>query len=278
MYLDGVDVADTNRFIGAGLPLSMDSITTLFVGIRGDATYDKRHFHGAIQSLAFHSGPLDSALALRLHQQTNGLVSGSCRAVPEVVEPRTLSLVAPTEKIILRLQPATDCQPGLVPDLVLRPGDSLDILAISLDESQRRLGGARIGSLETTLAALGMRSDSATPFRLKARLVRAVQPTPFAARSASLEEAPWNDDRPMVLVGNTSGVRRPSAAPSSVRLVQTDRILFPGAKTLVAARMDGARVQIPVVDPASGLFDISRLSSGVWVLRDGSRRFLLARP
>ena len=279
MYLDGVSVTDTNRVIGTGLSPRLDSITTLFLGIRGNASYDKRPFFGAVQSIQIRSGALDSALASRLHLAATGSVSGACRAVPEIVEPKTLHLVAPSERIVLRLQPASDCQPGLVPDLALRPGDSLDILAISLDESQRRLGGVRIGALSTTVASLGMRSDSATPFRLKARLVRAQLPTPAAARSASTDlEGAWNDDRPMVLVANSSGITRTVSDGSAIRAVHPDRILFPGATSLVAVRPDGTMVPVPVLDPAKGLFDVSPLSKGVWILRDGKRRTLLARP
>lgn len=279
MYLDGVAVGDTNRMIGTGLVPSLDSVTTLFLGIRGNAPYDKRRFFGAVQSIRIRSGALDSALASRLHLAASGPVSGSCRAVPEIVEPKTLHLVGPSESIVLRLQPASDCQPGLVPDLSLRSGDSLDILAISLDESQRRLGGVRIGALSTTIASLGMKSDSATPFRLKARLVRAPLPRIAAARSVATDpEDSWNDDRPMVLVANSSKVTRTVAERSGIRLVDADRILFPGATSLMAVRPDGTLVPVPVLDPARGLFDLSPLSKGVWILRDGRRGTLLARP
>lgn len=278
MYLDGVEVSDTNRLIGTGLVPRLDPTTNLFLGIRGNATYDLRRFTGAMQNLRIRSGVLDSALAVRLHLEASKIVTGTCRAVPEIVEPKTLHLVAATANIVLRLQPAPDCQPGLVPDLVLRPGDSLDLMAISLDQSQRRLGGVRIGSLSTSVASLGMRSDSATPFRLKARLVRAIPSGIVAARTSVLEESPWNDDRPMVLVAGSSKATPRRADGTGIRMVHPDQVLFPGASSLRAVSLDGAVVPLPALDRANGLFDVSRLPRGLWILQVDQRRFVLARP
>lgn len=273
IYLDGVEATDTLRQLGQGDTPRMDVGMPLSIGMRGANAQDQfQFFKGALQSARIVKGLLDSAKALALYQADMKPVSGSCQATPAIVNPEVAMVVADKDMIKISLLASSSCKPGLVPDLVLHPGDSLDVLAVSVDGKGTRIASVRVGSLSFPIEALGIQSKEPIPFVLKARLVRA----PVAGRVAATAEAVWGMERPMTYAagGSTRAVRGASA--EAVRLLSGSRLQAPGVSQLVARRADGRRIVLSHA-PADGIWDLSILAPGVWWISVGDRVVVLPR-
>lgn len=272
LFLDGVEATDTLRQLGQGLQPRLDGKMPLAFGMRGAKVVDQfQFFQGGLQSVRIVEGLLDSAKALALYQADMKPVLGTCQPIPAIVSPEVSQAAVAADRVVIRLAPAPSCLPGLVPDLVLHPGDSLDVLAVSVDGKGTRLASVRTGSLEFPLEKLGLETKTVVPFLLKARLVRA----PVAARSAAVEPV-WGMERPMSLAagGSTRAVRKPSA--SDLRFLSGSRLQAPGVSRLVARRADGRRIVLSRA-PADGIWDLSILPSGVWWISAGDRVVIMPR-
>ena len=274
LFIDGVEATDTLRQLGQGLKPRIDGKMPLAFGMRGADVVDQFQFlKGGLQSVRIVSGLLDSAKALALYLADMKPVAGSCQAIPMIVSPEVGEVAVALDSVVIRLEPAPSCRPGLVPDLVLRPGDSLDVLAVSVDGKGTRLASTRTASLVFPLEKLGLETTTPVPFLLKARIVRT--PVPVAARIASVE-AVWGMERPMSLAGfgSTRAVRESSG--SSLRVLSGSRLQAPGVSQVVARRADGRQVVLSRA-PVDGIWDLSILPSGLWWISAGDRVVVLPR-
>lgn len=272
LFIDGVEATDTLRQLGQGLVPRMDAGVPLAFGMRGANAHDQfQLFEGGIQSVRIVKGSLDSAKALALYQGDMKPVAGSCKAMPVIVSPGVADVAVPADIVRIRLAPSSSCLPGLVPDLELHPGDSLDVLAVSVDGKGTRIASVRTGSLTFPLKDLGIEAEGVTPFLLKARLVRAS----VAARTASVEPS-WGMERPMSIAnGGSTRINRP-AAPQSIRLLPGSRLEAPGVGRLVVRGADGRRIVLTKVSP-DGTWDLSILPRGMWWISAGDRVVALPR-
>lgn len=269
IFLNGKEVTDTLRQLGKGLVPRQDPGVPLTIGIRGAKVLDEfQFFQGALQYARIHAGVLDSAKARALHEAGQPTLSGPCKAASSIVRPLVAAATYPLDTVVVALGPSTSCQAGMVADLVLHSGDSLDILAISLDESRRVLGIARVGSLSFPISVLGLPSGDATPFVLKTRLLRAKEfLTPLAGRAASTSAPHWDMERPMVLIGEASTVG-PRSASSTATWISSRRLRLPEGAKPIAVRADGTCLRLPApVEP--GVWDLSSLPRGIWWIRFG---------
>lgn len=269
IFLNGEDVTDTLRQLGKGLVPRQDPGVPIALGTRGATAQDQfQFFHGALQYARIHVGVLDSAKARALHAVGRPQLNGSCRAAASIVRPLVAAATYSSDTVVVALGPSTSCQAGMVADLVFHPGDSLDVLAVSLDESPRILGLARVGSLSFPLSVLGLPPEESTPFVLKTRLLRSsVPPSPVASRALSTIEPAWDMERPMVLIGPSTEIG-PGFSPSSATWVSSRRLRLPLGSRPVAVRADGTcqRLAAPV-EP--GVWDLSSLPRGIWWIRFG---------
>lgn len=270
IFLNGQEVTDTLRQLGKGLVPRQDPGVPLTVGIRGAQVLDEfQFFQGALQYARIHAGVLDSAKARALHEAGRPTLAGHCKAAASIVHPLVAAATYPTDTVLVALGPSTSCQTGMVPDLLFHPGDSLDVLAVSLDESRQILGTARVGSLSFPLSVLGLPPGEATPFVLKTRILRAKEfVVPVAGRSTDPIAPTWDMERPMVLIGQASAVGPRSSSPSAIWLTSR-RLRLPEGSKPVAVRADGIRLHLaPPVEP--GVWDLSALPRGMWWIRYGS--------
>lgn len=273
LYLDGVEVTDTLRQLGQGLAPRMDKGMPLAIGMRGAAASGQLQlFQGGMQSVRILKGSLDSAKALALYQADMKPVVGSCQAVPVIVRPEVAQIVVAKDVVTIRLVASSSCKPGLLPDLVLHPGDSLDVLAVSVDGKRTRIASARVGSLSFPIEALGMESRDVVPFVLKVRIVRA----PVAGRVGAATETAWEMERPMTYAagGLTRAAR--GASVEAVRLLPGARLQAPGVRQLVARNADGRRIVLSRA-PSDGIWDLSILPRGMWWIRAGGHVVALPR-
>lgn len=277
LFLNGLEVTDTLRQLGKGLQPRANPGVPLTVGMRGSSVMDQfQFFHGALQSARIHAGILDSAKAVDIYHADNPVLSGTCKASVSIVLPCVAAAVFKTDSVTLKLKPSASCRKGMVADLVFRDGDSIDVVAISLDESRRTVGSARVGSLSFPLSVLGIPDAKATPFVLKSRLVRApLVAVPYAARSMAEADPSSDMERPMVLIARSSATQ--PRAPSGSAVWVSSRVLrLPEGARPVAVRADGTTLELAdQLEP--GVWDLSALPRGIWWIKAGSSTVVFSR-